>query len=42
MWYKDQKIKKFALNLQLQAIQILLILCLSYFITTVQNYQIGF
>ena len=41
--YKHQKVKKFALNLQLQTIQILtndvqmLILCISYFITTVQR-----
>ena len=40
-WYKQQKMKKFALNLQLQPFQILtndvqmLIFCLSYFITTV-------
>ena len=40
-WYKHQKNKKFALNLQRQIIQILtndgqmLILCLSQFITTV-------
>ena len=47
MWYKHQKIKTFALNLKLQAIQILindvqmLILCLSYFIiiTTVPGTQ---
>ena len=42
-WFKHQRIKKLALNLQLQTIQILtndvqmLILGLSYFITTV-NY----
>ena len=40
-----QKIKKFALNLQLQTIQILtndvqvLILCLSYYITTVLTFE---
>ena len=40
-WCKPQKVKKSALNLQLQTVQILtdyvqmLILCLSYFITTV-------
>ena len=42
-WYKHHKIKKFPLNLQLQKIQILtnnvemLLLCLSYFITTVPS-----
>ena len=41
-----QKIKKFALNLQLQTIQILtndvqvLIFCLSYFITTVNQNRV--
>jgi hypothetical protein len=41
-WYKSPKVKKFSLNPQLQIIHILtkdvqmLILCLSYFITTVQ------
>ena len=40
-WYKHQKIKKFALKLQLKTIQILtndvqmLILCLSYYFTAV-------
>ena len=40
-WYKPKKVKKLALNLQLLTVQILtndvhvLILCLSYFITTV-------
>ena len=43
-WYKPQKVKKFALNSQLQTVQILkndvqmLILCLSYFFTTVIVY----
>ena len=46
MWYKPPKVEKFALNLQLQTIQILtndvhmVILCLSYFITTVKEYVI--
>ena len=40
-WYKPKKVKKMALNSQLLTVQILtndvqvLILCLSYFITTV-------
>ena len=43
-WYKPQKIKKLALNLQLLTVQILTndvqvpILCLSYFITTVLKF----
>ena len=47
MWHKLQKIKKFALNSQLQTVQILtndvqmLVLCLSYIITTVLTYEIG-
>ena len=45
-WYKPKKFKKLALNSQLLTVQILtndvqvLILCLSYFITTVQWIQI--
>ena len=44
-WYKHQKIKTFALNLQLQTIQIftndvdMLIMSLSYFITTVNIFS---
>ena len=42
-WYKPKKVKKLALNAQLLIVQILtndvqvLILCLSYFITTVRR-----
>ena len=46
MWYKSKKVKKLALNLQLLTVQILtndvqvLLLCLSYFVTTVkQDFQ---
>ena len=46
MQYKSQKVKKFVLNSQLQAVQTLtndvqvLILCLSYHIITLSNRQI--
>ena len=47
IWYKPKKVKKLALNSQLLTVQILtndvqvLILCLSYFITTVLNRNNG-
>ena len=46
MWYKPKKVKKLALNSQLLTVQILtsdvevLILCLSYFITTVTMQEV--
>ena len=47
MWYRHQKVKKFALNSQLQTVQLLtndvqtLIFCLSDFTTAVLTYEIG-
>ena len=48
MWYKPKKVKKLALNSQLLTFQILtndvqvVILCLSYFITTVKPEKFDF